>query len=306
MIHLTKSKFILAIICLHAGFCLGQDKITDVAAWIWGSSSATSFKKALKMKHPEKVTRIWIEIDSDAVFPSAELMRFKNLKYIRVMAKDSVGFGGELFGGHFQVNKITLRIDTNRLKCFTSLISLAFVGFDFSQFPKELCTLRHLKSLEMTGCNIHNLPGGISQMKSLEALQLRLNNLSSLPKEIENMDRLTIIDIGNNNFRKIPGEVLKMKNLAVLDMENTEANWEDTTELFPTRMNKINYAKDSVLPVLLKKATFLYLYISIYNKSIYSENGDERNFSRKKCKVKIMPDKALREKIEYNFDYEDD
>ncbi len=185
------------------------------------------------------------------------------------------------------------------------LIYLDFAGFDFKIFPKEICTLRQLKSLTLGVCNIDALPEEISKMKSLEALGIRVNNLSSLPRGIEELDSLKLIDMANNDFHEIPKEVLQMKRLEFVGLLNVEANFENLNPVsgdFPIHMNKINYLNNTTFSDVLKMPCLKQYWASIiYNPSV--SNLNPIHLQRSQMKRIIMPDESLRKKIDWEFDF---
>ncbi len=117
----SSKYYFLILLALHYGLCFGHPKYTKAENQVLlPGNHAISLKRALKSKHPEKVKRICVEIDSTSIFPGSELMKFKNLEYIQVIAKNT--YYVKFFGQSYPAKRIGLKIDTVRLPSCPSSI----------------------------------------------------------------------------------------------------------------------------------------------------------------------------------------
>ena len=88
------------------------------------------------------------------------------------------------------------------------------------EFPVEICSLSHLKSLELIGHNFSSVPEEIENLSSLISLILELNGIQKLPESIGNLTTLEKLSIGGNSITTLPETLNSLHNLQVLIFED--------------------------------------------------------------------------------------
>lgn len=181
---------------------------------------------------------------TDTVFPSENLSRFVNLKYLKV---------NHDFNDKCKTCSIpVVKIDTSRLAKLNQLSMLDLGYFNFNGFPKEIYALKNLKNLSIGACLIDSIPRDIGQLENLRVLTLRLNHLRTIPPEIKNLKNLILLDVSNNPFTLFPREVIGMDSLSlnIADQEGSSKDANAEAPQYKLSNVQISYFEDNNINAL--------------------------------------------------------
>ena len=157
------------------------------------------------------------------------------------------------------------------LPTFTSehhyIAHLLFIGNLFTEFPKEVFSLVHLKTLSFYGNEIAYLPEELSTLTELECFDMRKNKLTAICVGIGNMKSIHTLHLGHNELSYLPSQL---------------SNLEKTLKVFDIYGNPLNSIPQDVIPRLGEYSPSEMTPLFTYLRSITSAGDEEYN------RVKIM------------------
>ncbi|XP_067119917.1 leucine-rich repeat-containing protein 57-like [Centruroides vittatus] len=91
---------------------------------------------------------------------------------------------------------------------------------DLSEFPRDLFSLKTLRTLDISGNKISNIPSNVGLFVHLKHLTANNNKISQLPKEIGNLTKLESLSLNGNRLTALPSTLSQLKNLRTVSISN--------------------------------------------------------------------------------------
>lgn len=91
---------------------------------------------------------------------------------------------------------------------------------DLSELPRDLFTLKTLRTLDVSGNKISNLSPNIGIFSQLKHFTASNNKISQLPKEIGNLSKLETLTLNGNRLTALPSCLSQLKNLRSVVISN--------------------------------------------------------------------------------------
>ncbi|KAJ0483343.1 putative P-loop containing nucleoside triphosphate hydrolase, leucine-rich repeat domain superfamily [Helianthus annuus] len=208
-----------------------------------------------------------------------KLQVLENTKCLRTFLATSVG---EVERGRefYLSNKIL----TGLLPKLPLLRVLSLSGFEISELPESIGTLRHLRYLNLSQTHITHLPGKVCNLVNLQTLILfGCDELTELPNNFLNLKNLQHLDVRDTllSFQMLL-EISKLKSLQIT-LSKIDIESERGIEIAKLKDFKNIYGKISVVG-LEKVQNAIYAHEANFSEKRISELelvwGDELNDSR--------------------------
>ncbi|KAJ0483755.1 putative virus X resistance protein-like, coiled-coil [Helianthus annuus] len=142
---------------------------------------------------------------------------FKGAKSLRTFLAVSLGWGG------YYLSSMIL---DDLLPELTLLRVLSLSGFEISEVPEFIGTLKHLRYLNLSRTTIKELPENVGNLYNLQTLIVsECRGLTKLPKSFLNLKRLRHLDIRHTPLEKLPlgiGELESLRTLTKIIIEGDD------------------------------------------------------------------------------------
>ncbi|KAJ0860315.1 putative leucine-rich repeat domain superfamily [Helianthus annuus] len=256
-----------------------HDLMNDLA-----TSVATEFYLRLDNKSGKNIKKMKLDKYRHMSFVREEYVAYEklqvleNAKCLRTFLSTSVG-EVERWRKFYLSNKIL----TDLLPKLPLLRVLSLSGFEISELPESIGTLRHLRYLNLSQTHITHLPEKVCNLVNLQTLILfGCYQLTRLPNSFLNLKNLQHLDARDTllSFQKMLLEISKLKSLQIT-------------------LSKINIESESGIEIAkLKDFKNLYEKISVVGleKVQNATYAHEANFSQKRLsKLKLVWSDELRD-----------
>ncbi|XP_035837573.1 putative disease resistance RPP13-like protein 1 isoform X2 [Helianthus annuus] len=255
-----------------------HDLMNDLA-----TSVSTEFFLRLDNEHEKNIRKETLEKYRHMSFVREEYVAYKKFeaferaKSLRTFLVTSVG-EVESWRDFYLSNKIL----TDLLPEVPLLRVLSLSGFQISELPESIGTLRHLRYLNLSRTWINHLPETVGNLYNLQTLILfGCNNLTKFPNSFRKLTNLRHLDVGDTplSFQMLL-EIGKMESLKIT-LSKIKIESESGSEIAKLKDFKNLYEKISVVGLeKVQNATYAY----------------EANFSQKKLsKLELIWSDELRD-----------
>ncbi|KAJ0717026.1 putative P-loop containing nucleoside triphosphate hydrolase, leucine-rich repeat domain superfamily [Helianthus annuus] len=242
---------------------LMNDLATSVATEFYFRLDNESGKNIKKMKL-DKYRHMSFVREEYVAYEKLQVL--ENAKCLRTFLATFVGDEVEWWRKFYLSNKIL----TDLLPKLPLLRVLSLSGFEISELPESIGTLRHLRYLNLSQTHITHLPEKVCNLVNLQ----------------------TLILFGCDRLTKLPNNFLNLKNLQHLDVRDTLLSFQMLSEIGELKslqitLSKINIESESGTEIAkLKDFKNLYEKISVVGleKVQNATYAHEANFSQKKLR----------------------
>ncbi|KAJ0672855.1 putative P-loop containing nucleoside triphosphate hydrolase, leucine-rich repeat domain superfamily [Helianthus annuus] len=247
---------------------LMNDLATSVATEFYFRLDNESGKNIKKMKL-DKYRHMSFVREEYVAYEKLQVL--ENAKCLRTFLATFVGDEVEWWQKFYLSNKIL----TDLLPKLPLLRVLSLSGFEISELPESIGTLRHLRYLNLSQTHITHLPEKVCNLVNLQ----------------------TLILFGCDRLTKLPNNFLNLKNLQHLDVRDTLLSFQLLSEIGELKslqitLSKINIESESGTEIAkLKDFKNLYEKFSVVGleKVQNATYAHEANFSQKRLsKLKLV------------------